>query len=578
MSDYDVIVLGTGAAGLTAAVTAAELGAKVGLFEKGATIGGTTVYSGGMIWIPLNQHEPPEKGDTREKAMEYLRALSNDTISDEMAQTYIDVGPEMVRWLDERTPVKFRAVPDFPDYHPEQPGGMPQGGRSLETEIFPYGELGEWADRVHISPYYPSYHLTIGETTLGQAVPEELKPEEMQRRAANDERGMGLALGGRLLKACLDRGIEPQTSHRGVELIMEDGEVAGVVFETPEGRKEVRAPNVVIATGGFEHNEELKRAFLRGPCTHTVAVETNTGDGLKMAMRVGAMLGNMREAWWMPMIEIPTDIVPTGQQLLTYERTLPGAIMVNKEGKRFTNEASNYNAFGAAFHEQDTTMGVYRNLPCWLRVRSDLARQVRLRRRSRAERRRPARTGSRAPTRWPGWRTSSASRPTRSRTTIERFNANARDLHDPDFKRGWSAQDKWWGDPTLRDGTARASLGPVETPPYYAIQVFSGALGTKGGPQTDTQSARPRRRRQRHPRALRRGQRDGLAARHDLRRRGRDARSRDGLRLSRRTRHRPASRSHDSRRRWPLHTAAPKIPFNELKGSQQTWNQARSLR
>ena len=275
MADYDVIVLGTGAAGLTAAVTAAELGANVGLFEKGATIGGTTVYSGGMIWIPLNQHEPPEKGDTREQAMEYLRALSNDTISDEMAETYIDVGPEMVRWLDERTPVKFRAVPDFPDYHPEQRGGLAQGGRSLETAIFPYGELGEWGDRVHISPYYPSYHLTIGETTLGQAIPQELTAEEMQRRADNDERGMGLALGGRLLKACLDRGVEPQTSHRGVELIMEDGKVAGVVFETPEGRKEVRAPNVVIATGGFEHNADLKRAFLRGPCTHTVAVETN---------------------------------------------------------------------------------------------------------------------------------------------------------------------------------------------------------------------------------------------------------------------------------------------------------------
>src|ERR1044072_2028155 len=126
----------------------------------------------------------------------------------------------------------------------------------------------------------------MGETPRGEAGPEELTPEEMQRRAANDERGMGLALGGRLLKACLDRGAEPQTSHRAVELIMEHGEVAGVVFEAPEGRKEVRAANVVIATGGFEHNEDLKRAFLRGPCTHTVAVETNTGDGLKMAMRV----------------------------------------------------------------------------------------------------------------------------------------------------------------------------------------------------------------------------------------------------------------------------------------------------
>ena len=264
MADYDVIVLGTGGAGLTAAVTAAELGANVGLFEKGKTVGGTTVYSGGMIWIPMNMHEPPEKGDAREQARAYLEALSNDTITPEMADTYLDVGPEMARWLDERTPVKFYAVRDFPDYHPEQTGGLPQGGRSLETAPFAYGELGEWGPRVHISPYYPSYHLTIGETTLGQAVPDPLEPAEMERRAANDERGMGLALGGRLLKACLDRGVEPQTGHRAVDLIIENGEVAGVVFETDEGRKEVHAPNVVIATGGFERNKEFKRAFYAG--------------------------------------------------------------------------------------------------------------------------------------------------------------------------------------------------------------------------------------------------------------------------------------------------------------------------
>ena len=364
--DYDVIVLGTGGAALTAAVVAAEEGARVGVFEKNKTVGGTTVYSGGMIWIPLNQHEPAEKGDTREKAVAYLKAIGNGTISDEMAETYVDRGPEMVRYLHDRTPVQFYALPDFPDYHPEQVGAMPDGGRSLETPLFPYGELGEWKDRVHISPYYPTYHLTIGQTTLGQAVPEEIAPEEMQRRIDNDERGMGLALGGRLLKALLDRGVEPQTEHRGVDLILEDGRVAGVVFETPQGRRDIRAPNVVIATGGFEQNAELKKAFLRGPCTHTVAVETNTGDGLKMAMRAGAMLGNMGEAWWMPMIELPTWLVETGQQLLTYERTLPHAIMVNRSGKRFTNEAANYNAFGAAFHEQDTIMGVFKNLPCWL--------------------------------------------------------------------------------------------------------------------------------------------------------------------------------------------------------------------
>jgi len=266
---------------------------------------------------------------------------------------------------------------------------------------------------------------------------------------------------------------------------MEDGAVAGVVFDTPEGRKEVRAPNVVIATGGFERNADLKRAFLRGPCTHTVAVETNEGDGLKMAMRVGAMLGNMREAWWMPMIEMPTDIVPTGQQLLTYERTLPGAIMVNRSAKRFTNEAANYNAFGAAFHEQDTIMGVYRNLPCWLIFDQQWLDKYGF----------AGGLGGTEKART-DWITQSDTIKGLGEKlgidgdvleqTVERFNANARDLHDPDFNRGWSAQDQWWGDPTLRDGTARASLGPVENPPYYAIQVFSGALGTKGGPLTDT--------------------------------------------------------------------------------------------
>jgi hypothetical protein len=204
-----------------------------------------------------------------------------------------------------------------------------------------------------------------------------------------------------------------------------------------------------------------------------------------MAMRIGAMLGNMREAWWMPMIELPTDIVPTGQQLLTYERTLPGAIMVNREAKRFTNEAANYNAFGAAFHEMDTIMGVYRNLPCWLVFDHTWLEKYGF----------AGGLGGTEKART-DWITSSDTVgglaeklgiPSDTlEETVERFNANARDLHDPDFKRGWSAQDQWWGDPTLRDGTARASLGALETPPYYAIRVFSGALGTKGGPLTDT--------------------------------------------------------------------------------------------
>ena len=142
MDDYDVIVLGTGAAALTAAVVAAEEGARVGVFEKRDTVGGTTVYSGGMIWIPLNQHEPAEKGDSREKAIAYLKALSNGTISDEMVETYVDRGPEMVAYLHDRTPVQFYALPDFPDYHPEQEGGLAAGRPVARDAAVPLRRAG----------------------------------------------------------------------------------------------------------------------------------------------------------------------------------------------------------------------------------------------------------------------------------------------------------------------------------------------------------------------------------------------------------------------------------------------------
>jgi 3-oxosteroid 1-dehydrogenase len=488
MTDCDVIVLGTGAAGLTAAIVAHEAGARVAVFEKAETVGGTSAWSGGQIWIPNNPHQLAlGKSDSREEALTYLMSLSHGMIDEKMAAAYVDTGPEMIRFLEERTPVHFYSVPDFPDYHPEFPGGKPKGGRTLECPPFPYGELGAWRDRVGPSPYYPDYTITIMETTLGQSVPTPAPPEVKARRKANDERGMGLALIGRLLRGCLDRGIEPTVGARAVELVMEQGAVAGVRFDSAKGPFAVRAPNVILATGGFEWNADLVRAFTRGPLTHPLSIKTNTGDGLKMAMRVGAMLGNMREAWWMPVIEVPLDVNPLGRQLLTYERTMPGSLMVNRQARRFTNEASNYNAFGAAFHEQDVSRFEYANLPCWLIFNAafyakwpfvgGLGDHF---------------EGGAQP---PQWVTSAESLrglakrleigPDALTETVERFNRNAAAGNDPDFRRGESANDLWWGDPAFR-GDKRATLGPLGEGPYYAIEVKSGALGTKGGPKTDT--------------------------------------------------------------------------------------------
>jgi 3-oxosteroid 1-dehydrogenase len=258
------------------------------------------------------------------------------------------------------------------------------------------------------------------------------------------------------------------------------------MFKGPDGPFEVVAKSVILATGGFEWNSDLVRAFTRGPLTHPVSIQTNTGDGLKMAMRAGAMLGNMREAWWMPVIEVPTDINPMGRQLLTYERTMPGSLMVNRAGRRFTNEAANYNAFGAAFHEQDVSRFTYANLPCWLIFNQAFYAKW------------PFVGGlgdsfdqNAKPPQWIPAAATLAELAGRLGIDAEglahsvaRFNEQAEAGSDPDFQRGESANDVWWGDPAFR-GDKRATLGALGPGPYYAVEVKSGALGTKGGPQTD---------------------------------------------------------------------------------------------
>jgi 3-oxosteroid 1-dehydrogenase len=483
---FDVVILGSGAAGLTAAIVASEGGASVGLFEKADQVGGTTAWSGGQVWIPNNPHMP-DVGvqDSREKAITYIMSLSRDMIDRRLVEAYVDAGPEMVSLLEAKTPVQFYAVPGMPDYHPEFPGGSPGGGRTIECPIYAFDELGAWADRVTPSPYYANPHITMSETPLGKAVPEPPSDEELERRKIHNERGCGQALVGRLLRACLDRGIEPRPSTAGRELVLDGGAVVGVVFDTDAGAEEIAArKGVILATGGFEWNDDYRRAFLRGPMTHPVSIQTNTGDGLRMAMKAGAMLGNMREAWWVPVAAVPAEENPMERLLIMGQRTLPGSIMVNKQGRRFTNEAANYNAFGAAFHVENVSRFEYANLPCWLVFDQGYIDRYGFR----------VAAGAGANSGAPPWLLRA---PTvrdlagklgipggELEATVARWNAQCAEGRDPDFGRGDSAFDCWWGDP-YRKGQPDATLGPLDRGPFYAIEVHSGSLGTKGGPRVD---------------------------------------------------------------------------------------------
>jgi succinate dehydrogenase/fumarate reductase flavoprotein subunit len=478
MQEFDVVVLGSGAAGLTAAIAAHDAGATVGLYEKYEKVGGTTGLSGGVAWMPLNPFAAAAGvNDTRDEALAYLNSLSNGMLSLAMAEAFVDTCPETIEWLEHATPLRLQLVKGFPDYHPERPGGKPSGGRSIEPVLFAYDALGAWADRI-TGPENPT---TISESPLGGGTGV-LTPEALQERSQGRRQGCGRAMIGALLKGCLDRGIAPVTGARARSLLVEQGRITGVTIDGAEGPVTVRARRgVVLATGGFEWDAGLTRDFLKGPIRHPPSLPSNTGDGLKMAMKVGARLGNMREAWWAPVAKAP-GLNAYGVQavsLVLRERTLPRSIMVNRRGVRFTNEAANYNALGAAFHQMDVSNFDYANQPCWLIFDAEFVRRY-------------GGFGL-GPGSVPDWVMRDESLAALAgrvglpdgalEASVARWNAQVAQDRDEDFGRGQSAYDGWSGDQQYHP-QPRATLGPIDTGPFYAVEIMGSCLGTNGGPRT----------------------------------------------------------------------------------------------
>ena len=293
----------------------------------------------------------------------------------------------------------------------------------------------------------------------------------------------GTALIAGLLKGLLDRGVAPTTDASAVELIAEHRSDRRRANQSRRQRhSRSRRAGVVLGTGGFEWDAELVEAYLRGPMRGPVSPPNNTGDGLRMAMAHGADLANMGEAWWVPIIQIPGDTFggKPRSRSVRLERTRPSSIIVNRAGKRFLNEAGEYNSMAGPFHHLDPRHG-YINDPAWIVFDSLHLKQygflgvapgersARMVLKSADLSELGAKTGIDA---------DGLAR------TLEEWNRNVAEELDPDFGRGSSAYDGYWGDdkaPTL----AGKTLGPIDTAPYYAVPVAMGAMGTKGGPRTD---------------------------------------------------------------------------------------------
>lgn len=483
----DVVVLGTGAAGLTAATLAADHGADVVVLEKAAMIGGTTGVSGGMPWVPCNHHlADVGETDSRDEALAYIRRLTLGREPDPaLVEVYVDTAAAMVAYLEAHTPVRFAAPPTFADYYADQVGGK-RRGRSLEVEPFDAkSELGDWAARLRTSPFMP--RLTMAEGAKF-GTPDAPDLSILGERAAADIRVLGPGLVAMLFKGLLDRGVPTLTETPARELVTDEaGAVVGVVAEGPGGVLRIRARGgVVLACGGFEWNADMVRAFV-GRDVVPLSPPYNEGDGHRMAMALGARMANMNQVWGQPAVTDPT-VTYEGRPLFQYEtlRNLAGTLMVNRHGRRFTNEGVTYNDMTKAFAAYDPVTIDYPNQgPAWLVFDRKLKDRTPIL---------SVMPGQDAP----DWLAHAATLPGLAALigvpadaladTVARFNAHVEAGADPDFGRGTV----WWEGFMNGGGSPRLNLGPVDTGPFYALPIHDGVLGTNGGPLVDA-DARVRR-------------------------------------------------------------------------------------
>lgn len=479
-NETDVIVLGSGGAALAAAVVPAQAGLKVTVFERTEYIGGTTAVSAGMLWIPNNHHMRDAGDDTvqdsREDALTYMHRIVGGQSTPELVEALVDRGPEMVEWIEETTPVKLYPI-DRPDYHSEFDGAKP-GSRALDNNPVDSSILGDAAALIRPSVWYPEPY-TYAERRKGLAT-----QALIEDRLEKDIWVYGRALVGGLVKAALDADVDFQLNQRAVRLIKEDGRVTGVIVRGTDGvETEHRARiAVVVGTGGFEWNDELKTNFLRGPDHAPMSPPFNEGDGLLMGMDIGAGVRNMNEASYHIAFQIPGEMADgkPRTRFISGERALPGSIIVNKRGHRIVNEASSYSDMAKAFNIFDVGAYEYPNATSYMLFDDHFRQSYSF--------------ATLKPTddSTPQWVHRADTLEELAAITgidtegllaeVTKFNRFAEEGQDGDFHRGEAEHDRHYGD---AKHAPNPNLGPINQGPFYAIEVICGTLGTRGGLHTD---------------------------------------------------------------------------------------------
>ncbi len=501
----DVLVIGSGGGGMTAALTAEAAGLDALVVEKSTRFGGSTALSGGGIWVPgaPSQRKEGYVPDP-DGVFQYLKTITDGLVSEARLRQYVDSAPKMMEFLEGRSRwFEFVWKPGYADYYPELSGGS-ELGSTINVPAIDLRELGDEEKNllqplalapkgIWFAPKDLRLFYQVRQNWRGKAVLLKLIWRMVRARVFGDRMAaIGQSLAARLRLAMKEHEVPLWLDSPMTELITDvDGAVVGAVVERNGRQQRIGARGgVILAAGGFDHDMEWRRQHL--PVLErdwSFGNPASMGDGIRAGEKVGGSTDLLDEAWWFPAMCWPDGRL----QFMLNERMMPAQFVVNGDGKRFINEAAPYMDFAHAMIDGQNS-GV-EHIPCWLITdirsfhRYVVGGHLPIPKVPFA----PVPTGWKVPKAWlesgivkqansiEALATEIGVPEAQLRRTADRFNELAHKGHDDDFNRGDSKYDNYYGDPTLPN----PNLHPLGKPPYYAFQIILGDLGTSGGLRTD---------------------------------------------------------------------------------------------
>ena len=492
----DLLVVGSGT-GMAAALAAHERGMSVLIVEKSSVVGGSTARSGGALWLPASPIlAEAGAGDSHGRAQTYLESVVADSTPVARATAFLDNQAPAVEMLRRTTPMRLFWAKDYSDYHPEEPGGS-AAGRTCECRPFDTSILGEYRNRLRpgimkVSVPMPTTGADYRWLNLMARVPRKGLPL-IAKRLAQGVGGLllgrhyvagGQALAAAMFAGVLRAGIPIWTDTTLTRLTTQGGRVTGAVVEQGGQDYVITATRgVVLAAGGFDHSMEMRWKFQSEALQPhaSLGAETNTGDAIRLGQDAGAAIDLMDQSWWFPAVAPLPGGAPA---VMLAERSLPGSFIVDQYGDRFTNESADYMSFGQRVLDRERSGDPVETM--WIVFDQQYRNSYVF----------AAELFPRMPIPQSWYDAGIAHRADdmdglaevmgvprdRFLHNVSRFNEGAHAGDDPDFQRGRSAYDRYYGDLTV---TPNPNLRPLTKGPFYAVKMVLSDLGTCGGLRAD---------------------------------------------------------------------------------------------